>query len=196
MHMIKDIINKLMLMIAMIALFSSCSSDNDRELFFIGDSLVARWDLTYWFPTYITHNDGISGSGIAHIQECAGRYADKEVVVIVGTNDMHTFSQEDDAEYVKNYVEAIQALGAKRIYLFSVFPKSKGLCYGPEDDNEKIKRINNKIKYSIQDKQIVYIDVYNLLELNGSINMQYSYDGLHLSHEGYELITKQLKKVL
>lgn len=195
MNRIENIVIKFFLLVVMMALWSSCSSDDDRELSFTGDSLVARWDLTYWFPTSITHNDGVSGSGIATIRESAGRYLGKDVVVIVGTNDMNALSQEDEAEYVNNYVQAIEGLSARRTYLFSIFPKSKEWCNGPEG-NEKIKRINHEIKMALQDKPIVYLDVYDLLELDGYINMQYSYDGLHLSYEGYELITKQLNKVL
>ena len=186
----------LFIMFAMNVLLSSCDSNNDCELFFIGDSLVARWDLSYWFPTYITHNNGASGSGIAHLQENAGRYKDHVVVVIVGTNDMSTFTIEQDSEYVNDYVQALDGLGASRIYLFSMFPKSKDWCYGPEADNEKIKRLNKLICQAVQGKTIVYVDVYDLLEKDGYINSQYSYDGLHLSLEGYELITEQLKKVL
>ena len=193
---IKSALYLVLLMITMNVFMTSCDDENERELFFTGDSLVARWDLSYYFPTIITHNDGVSGSGIDHLQESAGLYKDKEVVIIVGTNDLYTYTIEQDSEYVNSYLQAIIGLGASRVYLFSIFPRGKDFCYGPEVDNEKIKRINKQIKQAVQGKHIVYIDVYDLLEKDGYINGQYTYDGLHMSQEGYELITKQLKEVL
>lgn len=176
---------------------SSCSSDDNvnRELYFIGDSHVELWDLSYSFPTYIVHNDGISGSGIPYIEESAGRYAGKEVVVITGTNDMQHFAEEFEDEYVVRYVKAIEALGATRLYLFSILPRSAEL-YGPNVNNVKIQRMNAKIKQAIQGKPIVYIDVCDMLIKDGVINPIYTSDGLHLSHEGYEVISEQLKKKL
>ena len=176
---------------------SSCSSDdkNARELYFIGDSHIELWDLSNSFPTYIVHNDGISGSGIAYIEESAGRYAGKEVVVITGTNDLQHFTQDFEEEYVVRYVKAIEELGAARLYLFSILPRSAEL-FGPNVSNEKIKRMNNKIKQAIHKKPIVYVDVCDMLIKDGVINPLYTCDGLHLSQEGYEVITEQLKNKL
>lgn len=185
-----------LLLIAMLLFSWSCSSDDERELSFVGDSLVARWDLRYWFPTRVTHNDGVSGSGIAHIEECAGRYAGRDVVVIVGTNDLGLVATGDEEAYVTRYVQAIEALQGRRTFLFSIFPKSRQWCSNPEQGNKNIRRLNTAIKAAVRGKAITYVDVFDLLEKDGFINMQYSYDGLHLSQEGYELITKQLNKEL
>jgi lysophospholipase L1-like esterase len=43
---------------------------------------------------------------------------------------------------------------------------------------------------------IVYIDVFSKLLKDDAINMQYSYDGLHLNKHGYEILSYELKRYL
>ena len=189
--------NFVLLSVLLCVSLTACHTDDDKELYFIGDSLVARWDVSYWFPSMITHNDGRSGCGIKYIEEHAGAYAGKDVVVIVGTNDMGHLTADTEEAYVAQYVAAIKGLNAQRTFLFSIFPKSSDWCNDNNGGNERIKRINAKIKAACQNiTGIVYVDVYDTLECDGYIYMQYSYDGLHLSSEDYESIRKILMKRL
>lgn len=197
MRLVLNIITSILLM----TVCATCSSNSDepttaRELHFIGDSHVKLWNVASWFPTYSTYNYGISGTGIAHIQDYADHFIGKDVVVIVGTNDLKLFTDQESAQYVKNYVQALEDLGARQLFLFSIFPKSKELCKYTIDDNNKARRVNALIKQAIVKKSFIYIDVYDLLDSDGYMNPAYSDDGQHLSQTGYELITKQLMKVL
>ena len=201
MRSVLNIITSILLITAASCLCATCSSNSDeptttRELHFIGDSHVKLWDVASWFPTYSTYNYGISGTGIAHIQNYADHFIGKDVVVIVGTNDLKLFTDQESEQYVKNYVQALEDLGAHQLFLFSIFPKSKELCKYTIDDNNKARRVNALIKQAIVKKSFIYIDVYDLLDSDGYMNPAYSDDGQHLSQTGYELITKQLMKVL
>lgn len=172
----------------------ACSFDYEEQgLAFIGDSLVARWDLQEYFPSYKTENYGVSGSGIAHIEDYRGYFAGKDVAVIIGTNDLKRIKSNED-EYAARYVNAILQLGAENVFLYSIFPRS----FKSDSDsiNNKIARINNLIKKRIDSANVHYIDVFNDLLKGDSIDMQYSYDGLHLSTYGYELISSRLKELL
>ena len=175
-------------------LIEACLSDDDEEdLAFIGDSLVARWDLQEYFPSRHTGNYGVSGSGIAHIEDYKGYFVDKDVVVIIGTNDLEHVKS-DEAEYAERYVDAVLQLGAEKIYLFSIFPRS--FENDADSINYKVARINGLIKERIDSTSVHYIDVFDDLSKGDSIDMQYSYDGLHLSTYGYELISSRLKELL
>lgn len=175
-------------------LMEACSFDNDEQsLAFIGDSLVARWDLQEYFPSRHTENYGVSGSGIAHIEDYKGYFSEKDVVVIIGTNDLGRIKSDEDG-YANRYVDAVFQLGADNIYLFSIFPRS--FENDPDSINHKVARINNLIKKRIDSTNIHYIDVFDELSKGDSIDMQYSYDGLHLSPYGYELISLRLKEEL
>ena len=47
------------------------------------------------------------------------------------------------------------------------------------------------------EEKINYINMYDeLTDEDGNFNMNYTYDGLHPSEEGYDVITKKLKSVL
>lgn len=171
----------------------ACSQDDEQTIAFIGDSLVARWDLQEYFPSYKTENYGASGSGIAHIEDYRGFFSGEEVVVIIGTNDLKRIKS-NELEYAVRYVDAVLQLGAGKVYLYSIFPRS--FKNDPNSINNKILRINNYIKSKIDSTKILYIDVFDDLSKGDSIDMQYSYDGLHLSTYGYELISSRLKDLL
>lgn len=178
----------------LLLLIEACSFDDDEQnLAFIGDSLVARWDLQEYFPSRHTENFGVSGSGIAHIEDYKGYFAESDVVVIIGTNDLSHIKSDED-QYADRYVDAVLQLGADKIYLFSIFPRS--FENDPDSINYKVSRINNLIKKRINSTSIRYIDVFDELSKGDSIDMQYSYDGLHLSTYGYELISSRLKELL
>ena len=60
-------------------------------------------------------------------------------------------------------------------------------------DNKEIKRINTMIEKMCEKDKVTYIDMYSkLIEKNGSLNIDYTTDGLHLSDIGYFKVTKEL----
>ena len=49
------------IMLLLILSLGACSEEKEGELCFVGDSLVAGWDVKDAFPTWIVRNDGVSG---------------------------------------------------------------------------------------------------------------------------------------
>lgn len=173
----------------------ACSFDNEeRTIAFVGDSLVEKWDTQEFFPSRKIVNYGKSGSGISYVEGFKDRFVGDDVVVIIGTNDIKGIENSHESEYVTRYVSAIRQIYAERVYLFSIFPRS--FKTDPDIINDKIIHINSLIKKQIAPTDIRYIDVFSDLSKDGSIDMQYSYDGLHLNSYGYELICSRLKAVL
>lgn len=188
---------KATIVVCVCLMFFSCSfyENEEKDLAFIGDSIVARWDVQEYFPSRLVENYGVSGSGIEYIESKRGFFSNQHVVVIIGTNDLknlHTSEQEN--LYAQRYVNAIYNLGGYKIFLFSIFPRNF------ENDevgmNEKIVRVNSQIKKLIESTPIVYLDVYDVFFKDASIDMQLSYDGLHLSPYGYEILSSKLKDLL
>ena len=187
----------LMCVIIICTFTTSCSSDeeNDPTLTFIGDSEVARWDVKYFFPSYLTENKGISGAGITEIEKMSNSAENNYAVIILGTNNIHSLTMDDLPTYSDRYITAMKNLKGTRTYIFSIFPRSF------ESDepgmNTIIKALNAIIKEKCQSiPNFYYLDVYKDLEKGDGINPEYSYDGLHLSKQGYELISWKLKKEL
>lgn len=189
-----------MIFMALGAIFAlttfSCSEDEETYRF-IGDSIIHRWDLQNSFPTLITENCGLSGSGLEHLQSYSGKCQGTKVIVMSGTNDCGDFrNAQQAAEYAKEYVDALVTLGADRVYVYSILPR----CFDtdPENINESVQLMNKAIYAELTARSglsVVYLDVYNsFLDKDGSLNMNLSYDGLHLNPEGYEILTKALNK--
>lgn len=183
-------ISRLFVLIFLTLLFS-CNTEDNRRLVFLGDSLVARWDLEVSFPSYVVENKGISGSGIDSFSKYKNQYIGTDIVVIIGTNDLGRISDDNIEEYAQNYLEQIVSTGAESIYLFSILPRN--FANDSTDINDKIERLNDLIKCGAENYgDIIYIDAYSCLKDNEGIAPQYSYDGLHMSPYGYEKLSQLL----
>ena len=176
--------------------FVSCGDEEkDQKLTFIGDSEVARWDVKYFFPSYFTENKGISGAGIADIENMEGAAQESYAVIILGTNNIRSLSMEELPAYAERYIAGLKNLKGTRTFLFSIFPRS--FAFDPPGMNAIIKALNIIIKEKCQAiPSFTYLDVYEDLVKGDGINPEYSYDGLHLSKQGYEMISWILKKEL
>ena len=78
----------LIVMTMLMGLASSCSDDGVSELCFVGDSLVAGWDVKSSFPTRVVRNDGVSGAHLEDILTWNLDYQGKDVVMLIGTNNL------------------------------------------------------------------------------------------------------------
>lgn len=192
--MIKStILNKIYLTINLL-IISSCSTLDFQELYFLGSSSIERWDVQFYFPNYITYNEGKSGAKIDYIEKFAGKYRKKTVILYIGTNDINYHIKGHVDELTDRFINAYNGLEAKRIYLYSLFPNNNIENNDQIEQNDLIDEINDSIRNKVSKRcpQIIYLDVHDKLTYKGKLNMQYSYDGLHLNNEGYEIISQYL----
>lgn len=189
-------LHEILVAFAVLFLLSSCSDDvKDARLDFVGDSIVARWDLAEYFPSRLVYNYGKSGAGIEYIESLAGRFAGRNVVVMIGTNNNYLFVEPDREDYARRYVDAITDLDAKRVYLYSVLPRD--FTSDRDDVNDDIAEFNAVVKHIVESMPaIVYMDVYDDFLHDGKIDFQLYSDKLHLSPYGYEILTKTLLQEL
>lgn len=190
------------LFIVLIAVVATSCDDDDKKpepistpLDFIGDSLVAGWELEKYFPAEEVQNYGKYSARIEYIEECAGNFDGRTVVVQIGTNDNQRMMPEILDWYTNRYMKAIIGLGAKKIYLFSVLPRN--LENDTPNVNTLILNFNDRIKEKVKEyPQITYIDVYYDFLIDGKPNPALYSDGLHLMPEAYEIMTAALNKAL
>ena len=189
----------LSLLLAASALLTGCDSELDKRttLSFIGDSIIARWDLQDSFSSLITYNLGQSGAGISYIESYAGRLGGRNIVVMTGTNDNTLMAAPDSRRaYAERYIAALEATGAAHIYLYEVLPR--GFHNDRPGTNDDIRAFNAEVRRLIDGRSdIDYIDVYSLfLGDDAKIYSEYYNDGLHLSPQGYEVLTSRLFRFL
>lgn len=183
--------------IALITLIAPSCEDKeaDATLNFIGDSLVAGWDLPAYFPSRIVQNYGKNGATIDYLEQYAGGFVGRTVVIEIGTNDCRQMAPQYIDIYSRRYMKTVICLGAKKVYLFSVLPRD--LVNDLPDVNSYIFTFNEIIKQKSKEyPQITYIDAYSDFLHHGKPNPGLYNDRLHLSPAGYEILSAALDKAL
>ena len=172
---------------------------------FLGDSITDFYDLEKYFPDDPVVNSGVGGNTtddiLEDMQQRVYQYNPSKVFLLIGTNDLQDGKTPDEIfENIKRIVEGIQENRPEaKIYLESIYPLNRNFENSGAQDrhNEDIKEINKKIEEYCMEEDLTYIDLYSVLEdENGDLRAEYTNEGLHLSEEGYDIVTETLKKYL
>ena len=172
---------------------------------FLGDSITDFYDLDKYYKDLPVVNSGISGNTtddiLKDMKKRAYQYNPSKVFLLIGTNDLtHDKSNEEIVEGVEKIIEGIKENRPKaEIYLESIYPVNYKLSPKMVNvrKNDDIKEINEKLEDYCEDNDITYIDMYDLLkDDDDNFDSIYTDDGLHPNDEGYETITKKLKKYI
>lgn len=177
----------------------------DDNYVFVGDSIFEGYKLESHFKDMPVVNSGVSGNKTTDILNNMNnriyRYNPSKVFLLIGTNDIGNIASSKTVENIAKIIDNIKTNRTyAEIYVFSIYPVNKevdGWSAPGVRDNEVIKAINKDIKEVCSKKEVNFIDVYDLLaDGDGNLKESYSYDGLHLTEDGYQVITKEINKVL
>lgn len=181
----------------------------DENILFLGDSITDFYDLDKYYEGYNVVNSGVSGDTTENILDDmynrVYKYNPSKVFLLIGTNDINIKKDEEDTiSNIKSIVKNIKEYRSHaKIYIESIYPINNTSDDKIEKNtvgirtNEIIKRYNNKIKKYCNKNNITYIDMYSeLQDESGNLKLEYTKEGLHISDEGYEVITKILKKYM
>ena len=166
----------------------------ETEVVFIGDSLTDGYDLSVYYPDLITLNRGIGGDttiGLEkRLQVSLYEVQPKVVVMLIGANNPGTMFD----NYENILISLKKNLPYSKIILISL--TSMGDNWGRNNhlaayNNVKIRALAEKYGYE-------FVDVYTPL-LNfetDEIYAEYTTDGGHLTHEGYVILTGEIRPVI
>ena len=174
---------------------------------FLGDSITALYDLNKYYDGLPVVNSGISGETtddiVNNLQDRVYKYNPSKVIILIGINDIERkISKEKTIENITKIVTQIKDNKPNcEIYLESIYPvnnsneeKINHSMVGIRT-NEQVKSLNEDLVKLSKKEKINYIDLYDkLLDKNGNLKIEYTKEGLHMSDEGYEIITKYIKK--
>lgn len=173
----------------------------DNNYVFLGDSITEGYDLNKYYSDYPVVNSGIGGYTTIKILEkmdtMVYRYNPTKVFLLIGTNDIaHKESKEDIINNIDKIIDKIKANRKyTKIYVESIYPIDDEKEH--KRDNKLINDINKDVKELCNKKGVEYINIHDLLmDDDGNLRDEYSNDGLHLTDQGYEVVTKELKKYL
>ena len=181
----------------------------DDNYLFLGDSITDFYDLDKYYKDLPVVNSGISGNRTTDIlndmKNRVYRYNPSKVFLLIGINDY--LDDRTDDEIVNNIKKIIELIKENRpyakIYLESIYPVNKtdndkiSLSMVSIRDNDRVVETNKKLKQYCDEKKITYIDLYSkLADDEGNLKLDYTKEGLHLSDEGYEVVTKEISKYI
>ena len=182
----------------------------EERIVFMGNSITIGWLNTHpeFFEGKPYINRGISGQTtpqmLVRFRADVTNIGATAVVILAGTNDIAgntgPTTLEQIADNIKSMTEIARANGVK-VILCSVLPAYDYPWRPGLNPNIKIPQLNALIKKYAEENGVFYLDYFSALN-NGQngIDKKYSYDGVHLTLEGYEilepLLEKAIKKVL
>lgn len=177
--------------------------DTKNEIIFLGNSITEGGDWKALFPNKNVINRGISGDvtdGILfRLDEVTSSQPDK-VFLLIGTNDMaRGKSMEYVVENTEKIIEQIKRQSPEtKIYLQSIMPVNPEVgekFSGHKNNHQKIIATNKRLKALAKVQQITYINLHRpMRNCNKYMKADYTYDGLHLSAEGYQKWKRILDK--
>ena len=175
---------------------------------FLGDS------ITDWYPIskFFSDDTPIINSGFAgdktkdlliDMDETVYRYNPTKVFIQIGTNDLNCDDSNGEQAY-NNIVKMIKNIKKNRpyaeVYVESIYPVNQtdderiNKSTTGKRTNEDIKELNSQLEEYCKNNDVKYIDMYNeLVDENGNLKLEYTVDGLHLSTEGYSVVSDVLK---
>ena len=165
------------------------------EVAFIGDSLTDGYNLDLYYPDLVTSNRGIGGDTTfdleARLQVSLYDLQPKIVVMLIGANNFKTMFD----NYENILIGLKENLPNSKIVILSLTSMG-GDIWGK---NNHLAALNNvKIKALAEKYGFEYIDVFTpLMNMETQeIYPEYTTDGGHLTHEGYVVLTAQIRPVI
>jgi len=191
--------------------FVATAAAGNVDLLFLGDSITALWKSTapsVWDRHYAPRkaaNFGIGGDRTQHLLwrldhgELEG-IKPKVVVVMIGTNNLTTATDDQVFEGVKAVVDRIRLkLPTSKILLLGLTPR--GLNRNPSQvttsPDPRVPRINLKLAKLADEQKITYLDLGPaLLDGQGRVVQVIEPDLLHLSRKGYQIWADAMEPTL
>lgn len=176
--------------------------DYDADVVFFGDSITYESDFSAQHPQLKIVNLGYSGdtlSGMISRIPMVQAVSPEKVFILGGINGLTDANISQTAQQYESLLDQLQeALPDTEIYIQSVLPISKeketsltNICH-----NETIVAFNKLLEEMAAQRGLVYIDIHSLYYLDGELDPQLTYDGLHLQQQAYEKWENAVKPYL
>jgi lysophospholipase L1-like esterase len=179
----------------------------EERVVFMGDSITDAWGRRYgkFFPDKPYINRGISGQTtpqmLIRFRPDVIALKPRAVVILAGTNDIAGNTGPTSLEEIQGNLTSMAALARTsgiKVVLASVMPVTDALkLQTARRPPEKIRALNAWIKSYAAKTGAVYLDYYSaMVDPNGTLRTELTYDGLHPNDAGYELILPLAQKAI
>lgn len=170
---------------------------------FIGDSLIEFFPIKKYLGRNLNLiNRGIAGTDtkwlLDHLQEQVFDLKPSKVFILIGTNDIGMGLALPDI--LANIVQIVSGIRSQfletEICLLSLLPVNEEPIFQERvkiRQNKDIEELNLSLSLL---SSLTYVDLYSCLLENGQLGQAYTKDGLHLTQEGYRLISSKIAAYL
>ena len=169
--------------------------DYEVDVAFLGDSLTDGYDLKKYYPEFLTSNRGIGGETTVGLESrlkvSVYDLKPKVAVMLIGANNMDKMFD----NYENILIGLRDNLPDTKIVLLSLTAMG-GEHWGSK--NQLASYNNVKIKKLASEYDFTFVDLYTPLfnPRTGEVYEGLTVDGGHFTHEGYLVVTAQIKPVL
>ena len=169
--------------------------DYEVEVAFIGDSLTDGYDLSKYYPQYITSNRGIGGETTVGLEKrmkvSVYDLKPQVVVMLIGANNMDTMLE----NYESILIGLRDNLPETKVVILSLTAMG-GEHWGQK--NQLAAYNNVSIKLLAEKYGFYYVDLFSpLYDVSiGEVYEGYTVDGGHFTEKGYTVVTQQITPVL
>lgn len=188
-------------------MFLGCGTfdDSSSEVCFVGDSITRFWDLEHDFPESKINKHAVPGAILEDVAKWSIKDCENNsTVMLIGTNNLALGMQNDTLtenflnDFVVKYIAQVKELKPSKFYAISILPRNfrHREAYSI---NTEIQKFNERIEAALKNSDInyKYIDIHEyFLDDDGKIHWDFFTDGLHLSKEGYELMSFKVRRAL
>ena len=182
----------------------------ENQTVLLGDSIT---DFFNWYELFYdfskdsgqaVYNRGISGDTTDRLLE---RLSDnvlsikpRNIVILIGTNDMNRkIPHSATIENMENIIKATKnACPDVNLIIEAVYPINEKMRH-PSDkrSNKKINAINKEYQNLCDKYNCVWLDfTTELMDDNGDLKNEYTFDGLHINAQAYEVVAKNVIPLL
>lgn len=165
----------------------------NENIVFLGDSLTEWGNWKELLPDFDIKNYGIAGNKTYEVFNRLDNITEEnpgKIFLMIGINDLADTRQIEDI--LKDYKLIIRYLKKRfqdsELYALSVLPIDERILNIDHFNNKKVDLLNKNIENISKNNGLRFINMNPLFtNKNGQLKSDYTFDGVHLSPEGYKL---------
>lgn len=176
-------------------------NETPDNIVFLGDSLTEGGEWSEMFKNANLVNRGINGEtteGVLNrIEETVDGKPEK-LFLMIGINDLeHKVPVSDIIENYENILKtSIGVSPNTKLYVQSVLPNNSDIRAASVPTDE-INELNSQIKELAEEYGAKYLNVFeSMVDKDGNLNKDFTYDGVHLKQPGYEAWMKNIESAV
>lgn len=177
----------------------------DDNYLFVGDFYTKDFNFDDYDYHYVKvcENDFTTKKVLDDLKNKVYRYNPSILFIQLGIIDLNEDKSVD--EIVNNMEEIIDNIKDNRpytkIYIESLYPINKDAdkfdrIISKDILEDDIKEVNKKLKDLTKNKKVEFLDLYSILSDEDKLKDDYSYNGVKLNDDGYNLVREKIEKII